>query len=306
MSMFNFKSKIFLISLFFLISSLVIFPCQILAQEETTETTSEETDESTQRQVEELEFNYDQNSVWQDVNLEDDYNLVFEKYKTSLEDYRREEKAFLIAKDQYQAHKTLESIEEAVKATRLVELERAKVFSHYFNLLKLKLQMTHGVEIKLKKDCIFQLDFLQEMLKVHQEKLEQATDRDIINQLSKEFTGMSTQIQNTSYYALVLLSVGKLQSIHDRSISLYEKIKTEIPLPVNALKKAEKERAFNETKQLLDQSNTVIQQLWLNIDKRRTKKNQMTNLYRTISNITNSVYADLAKSVDYLEELLNK
>lgn len=243
--------------------------------------------------------------IWQKERLESEIVSVREVYRGQLETYRAQEKTFTIAKDQYQRLQTLDSIEQAVKSTRQAMLSRDQVLYTYLTLLKLRLIDADGVEISYKQQLLGRIDTILSQLEAHHAKVLTEFDRQKINALSDEFLPIGEDIKITASHALALLNLGKLQSVYDRSVLLFDEVQAEVANTEGRLTAAEKQRYTTETQRTLDKTSTTLKQITTRLGERMQDKSEI----RTGSDLSgnlNQTYSYLSKVLGYFQELLKR
>ncbi|MGD9129793.1 MAG: hypothetical protein PVJ09_04895 [Candidatus Woesebacteria bacterium] len=242
--------------------------------------------------------------ILQKQRLAEEIETVRTTLRGQLEEYRAKEKLFIIAKDQYQKHQTLISIEEAVRATKDVLLIRNQVLSTYINLMRLRLIETDGIEIDQKQNVLALAQKLMDELENYKLALEKANDKDSINNLSYQFKALYERIENLSYQAKTLIQIGKLQNVYDRSILLYKQLEAEADKDnLTKTKKAELERAFDQTEELNKQNKEKLNQIWQQTSEKEKTVKDWTSHYQLISKESNKIYVNLSKTNSYLREL---
>lgn len=243
--------------------------------------------------------------VWQKERLESEIVDVRTVYRGQLETYRAQEKTFFIAKDQYQRLQTLDSIEQAVKSTRQTMLSRDQVLYTYLTLLRLRLIDADGVELSYKEQVLSRIDAILIKLEAHHAKVLTEFDRQKINTLSDDFLPLGEDIKITASHALALLNLGKLQSVYDRSVLLFDEVEAEIANTDGRLTSAEKQRYITETQRTLDKTSTVLKQITIRLGERMQDKSEI----RTDSDLSGSLnqsYSYLSKVLGYFQELLKR
>ncbi|MBD3279197.1 MAG: hypothetical protein GF390_00615 [Candidatus Pacebacteria bacterium] len=232
-----------------------------------------------------------------------DLSAQHQLYRDQVENYRQKHKAYVIAKDQFKAHETLASIEAAVNATREVMLARQQVLISYLELLQLELQQTHGIELTHKQAAETSISALIVELKLYQDLVKQSNNRQQLQERTSEFSDLAEQLKATGYYTLSLLKLGQLQNVYDQTIALKIDLVEQVLADQTELEPA-KQRAVAETEQFLSTVDQELKNQWTQLDNKQIKQIN-SNFYQQLTKKLNPVYADLAKSLSYLEELLN-
>ncbi len=226
-----------------------------------------------------------------------------------VEEYQQKYKNYQIAKEQHQSLQTLTALEQAVKATNQVMQARAQVIETYLLLLKLNLLDSQGIELTQKNQALAQIETNLEALTSHQQQIQQAKTRGEVQQLATDFSPLVEAIQQTSYYTLSLLQIGKLQAVFDQARLFHQDLKTKFTKDQQAdfslLQKSEYDRSLSEVQTLLQSIQPELSSLWqetAQVSQTSLKKYQShySGLFRDL----NPVYADLSQLVSYLDELL--
>lgn len=243
--------------------------------------------------------------IWQKDRLESEITNVREVYRGQLETYRAQEKSFYIAKDQYQRLQTLDSIEQAVKSTRQTMLSRDQVLFTYLTLLRLRLIDADGVEISYKQQVLDRIDTILAQLEAHHAKVLTEYDRQKINTLSDDFLPIGEDIKVTASHALALLNLGKLQSVYDRSVLLFDEVQAEVANTNGRLTAAEKQRYTTETQRTLDKTSTALKLITGRLGERMQDKSEIRP-GSDLSGSLNQTYSYLSKVLGYFQELLKR
>lgn len=225
-------------------------------------------------------------------------------YRDQVEVYRNSEKAFTIAKTNYEQVQTLAALEEAVKATQVVMSDRSRVLITYLELIDAVLIETNGVELDLKDQSHTELFGIINAIKIHQENILVSKDRQAMAFLSDEFEPISLSYQSAVYKALSLIRIGKIQEVHDKSEIIEVDIKKEHDSQdVSDAKISRRKRAYAEIEQSFDTVNDNLAELNDTFTKAR-REGFTRSFYQTILEELAPVYAQISKSLDHLEELI--
>ncbi len=243
--------------------------------------------------------------VWQKERLEKEISNVRVIYRGQLETYRAQEKAFKIAQDQYKSLQTLDSIEQAVKSTRQAMLSRDQVLFTYLTLLKLRLIDGEGVEISYKQLILDRIEVLLAQLEKHHAQVLKEHDRQKINALSDDFLQLGIDVRTVASHSLAALNLGKLQSVYDRGVLLFDEIQAEVANFDGKLTEAEKNRAVIETQRTLDKTSTSLKILTGKVGQRLDDKSEIYSESDMSGNL-NTIYGNLSKVLGYFAELLKR
>lgn len=225
-------------------------------------------------------------------------------YRDQVEVYRNSEKAFSIAKTNYQNVQTLAALEEAVTASKTVMMDRSRVMITYLELVDAVLIETNGIELDLKNQSHTELFGLINALRIHQDTIAVSKDRQEIAVLANEFEPIATSYQSSVYKALSLIRIGKIQEVHDKSrIIELDIISEHESQEVNAVTTARRERAYAEIERNFDTVNNNL--IKLNGLFQEAKRDGFSrSFYERILRDLSPVYAQISRSIDHLEELI--
>lgn len=237
--------------------------------------------------------------IWQKDRIEAEIIQARQDYSQSLEEYRSQERLYIIAYDQYASLKTLASLEDLVIKTKAVSIIRDQVLINYLELLKLNLHASEGAELSVKNQYLDLLDEKIELLKKHLDALDSKNSQSEVQTSLDDFNEF-TDLDKISQEILALLAIARLQRIYDIALPLKRDIdKFLVVDEASALSAIV--RASEETSKTLDQAESNLNALW---DKSKNK-GSLENIYRNLTRELNPVYINLSQSLAYLEELMN-
>lgn len=242
--------------------------------------------------------------IWQRERLDEEIAAVKATYQGQLEDYLYQDKLYRIAYDQNQQLQTLVSIEDLVQKAKNLGLKRDEVLSSYLNLLRLKLIATEGIELSLKTKYIEQLEATIAYLKAHQDILKDSNNRDQVSSSLATFTNDQGGVGNLANEVLVLLSVGNLQMIYDKSIVLKKDIDSYLD-EKGTLSLPNIDRASTETNRSLDSAKLKLDAFWADILEQGGGNWYLAKFYEDLPRTLNPIYVNLSQSISYLNELLS-
>ena len=225
-------------------------------------------------------------------------------YRDQVEVYRNSEKAFAIAKTNYQNVQTLSALEEAVTAGKTVFTDRSRVMITYLELLDAVLIETNGIELDLKDQSHTELFGLINALKIHQDAIIVSRDRQELATLADDFEPIATSYQSAVYKALSLVRIGKIQEVHDKSKIIKIDIVSEHDAQeVGPVTTARRERAYAEIERNFDTVNGSLVKLnGLFLEAKRDGFSR--SFYERILKDLGPVYAQISRSMDHLGELI--
>lgn len=225
-------------------------------------------------------------------------------YRDQVEVYRNSEKAYIIAKTNYEQVQTLASLEEAVKATQTVMYDRSRVLITYLELVDAVLIETNGIELDLKEQSHTEMFGVINAIKIHQENILISKDRQAMVFLADEFEPIAFSYQSSVYKALSLIRIGKIQEVHDKSEIIEVDIQKEHELQdVSEAKISRRNRAYAQVEQNFDLINQNLADL--NVTFTEGRRDGFTRgFYEAILEDLAPIYAQISKSLDHLEELI--
>ena len=225
-------------------------------------------------------------------------------FRDQLEQYRQQEKNFLIAQDQYRKHETLDSIEQAVQATKRMLLSRDQLLHTYLTLLQLRLMSAEGVELSLKDMEIRKLESLREQLKVHHAAATGQLDRPAVNKSADDFLPIGQEARMTASQTLGLLAVSKLQEINDKARVLFPDIATEVTVTTDdQIISPQTTRSLKETGRAMTQNDTAMATVWEKVAQRITDNSELSGQTDFAQDLE-VAYTGLTKTLGYFLELL--
>jgi len=224
-------------------------------------------------------------------------------YILQIESYRFAEREQVIAKQQYQDLQTLRLLEDAVNATKKALIERNNVLLTYLELHYFNLQDAAGINLTYKEDTLSVLVEQIGVLRTYGEKLANISNRDELKERTDEFKEIYPQIESVAYRSLTLISIGKLQTVHDRGRIILNDLKAlEADQEADTFRSARYQRAITETERNLENINNQLREANNNYETRFKQFNRSG--YNNILDKLKPVYTELSQLVAYLKELL--
>ena len=240
--------------------------------------------------------------VYEKESLSRDIRQLKLQYRGELEEYRSLENLYLIAKSQYHKLGTLASLEDAVQKTQEVMVLRDKVLRTYLRLMRLKLLSQPGIELPEKTAAEQSLLSAIKNIEEHQQHFNESLDKVQINKISEDFEVLIDQVEEAAYQALTIISIGELQTIHDKAIILRDDMEVEIASAGGALKSTERKRSFDETNRLLESLKPKFD--WVEDKYAKPSSSGYKGVHQAIEKQLNSIHSSLAQALAFLEELL--
>ncbi len=234
------------------------------------------------------------------VEIEDQHSQLLSQLNT----YQNDERNFRVAHDQYVRLQTLNSIEGVVNAAKSLIKSRDTALKSYLNLLRLKIIEAEGIEMFHKERVVERILSLQLQIEEHSSKVELITSREEVNQLAEEFLPISKSITETSYYALSVLSIGKLQAVYDQSVVISQRIMENEGETVLA-ESTTRARSLAEVDKLMADLPPLFQDIWSEVNLAEERTQGYGNLYRGLTKKLNTIYSNLSRLVAYFEEVEN-
>ena len=226
---------------------------------------------------------------------------VKRSYKGQLAEYRQANDQFIIAKGQFEKLNTLASLEVAVQSVRKVLSLRDQVLLTYLKTIELELLEADGINLEEKTIALDETKDLKRDFLKHKDLVDNAIDRIAVDKVADDFEILSPRIVSLSGYASTLLSVGKLQTIYDQSLTLVGSTDPRNLTNEPSLKLNEKIRAHNEVTSLMSDIEVSLNTIWDEIKQARIKEKPSET-----EKINASVYAGLSQVLLFLEEILLK
>ncbi len=235
-----------------------------------------------------------------EAEIKDQHSQLLSQLST----YQNDERNFRVAHDQYLRLQTLNSIEGVIASAKNLNLSRNKALHSYLNLLRLKIIEAEGIEMFHKERVLERILSLQGQLDDHSKQVESIVAREEINDLAETFKPISLSITETSYYALSVLTVGKLQAVYDQSAVVGQRIFNEESNTVLA-ESTNRTRSLAEVDKLMSELPPLFQEIWAEVNHAEGKTQGYRNLYSGLSRKLNTTYSKLSRLVAYFEEIEN-
>jgi len=220
-------------------------------------------------------------------------------YQQAILQYRTYEREALVSQTQYQQLRTLSSLEEAVVKTKLAESSRDEVLATHISLLFFELRSTLGVNLTQKEPTLKALELSFTALKEHKQQVDAVTTRDELVIVTDSFIELGAAVQSVSDQAQVLITLGRLQTVHDNSRVTLEKIAKEFEnSQLSPSELSKQQRALVVTRDA-DAKLTSLFQITYQDMERYSVGSRWTNLQEGLTDI----YGNLSQLLAYLEEL---
>jgi hypothetical protein len=225
-------------------------------------------------------------------------------YRDQINVYRDTNRAFEIARAQHQQVDTLQSLEQAVNATRTVMYERSRVLITYLELLREVLNNTAGAELSLKQEILNELVTTIETLKLHQEQIQLGANRNDVARLADEFEPISKTYTQVAYKALSVIRIARIQTVADKA----EIIKADIVTihqaqEANDLVKSRRDRAYREIDRDLESTKNTLESLNQRVISASASSSLSASFFNRILTDLGPVYAQISRSLNHIREL---
>ncbi len=227
-------------------------------------------------------------------------------YKAQIAKYRTSERQFTLDKQQYAQLQTLVSLEVAVRSTREVYLDRSKVLVTYIELVRLTLQDTPGIELGAKDRALVTLDEARQDLLTHQDAILLSEDRIALGARASEFALLTATINDAIYRGLLLINLGKVQTLSDQSQILFDDIlQYHTDNPGSALQESQRTRARQEIERNLERTKNSLKKISDNYSRLEADNDTISrNTFNRYSGDLSTPYSQLSNVLSYLAEFI--
>lgn len=242
--------------------------------------------------------------IWQRERLDQEIITIKATYQSQLENYLYQDKLYRIAYDQRQELQTLVSIEDLTQKGKNLGISRDETLISYLDLLRLNLVATEGIELSLKAKYLSQLEATIGYIRNHLADLKNLNDKDQVMISLATFSVDQKSLGKLANEILVLLSVGNLQMIYDKSFTLKRDIDDYLAQKGTADLPAI-DRASLETNRSLESAKMKLDAFWNDILDRGEGNWYLAKFYDSLPQTMNPIYVNLSQSISYLNELLS-
>lgn len=235
------------------------------------------------------------------VQREDLSQEIFDlerSYRGELDEYRRYEREYQLAFEQYAKLQTLSSLETLVQATHRVMTTRGLVLHTYFRLLKLTVIDAEGINVQHKERLLSRLDESIARIETHRALLEKSQNKTALQQAAVEFEPLYEYLEVISSYGQAVVQVGRLQNVYDNSVVLLNKIESEDVSELSAIELSQRQRAIEETKSSLEEVRQQLQESNSDLDEMIEREAGTFDLF-----YLTDIYDTLSKVVSFFTEL---
>lgn len=222
-------------------------------------------------------------------------------YRSLLETYQTVEKEYVVAKGQFAQVGTLAALEAGIQSTRKAMVARNAVLSAYFKLLTLQVQYAAGLSESEQSQALEALAEQSQTLAAYDQRVSELKTRLELNALADEYTQLESDFQDSTYYALSVLALGRLQQVHDQASAIATETKASLSTDETSLDQARRERAMTEVERVLAQTSETLQETRTRNADPKTQHSRST--YQAVLKNMGSVYTGLNQVLSYLQEL---
>lgn len=237
-----------------------------------------------------------------DEQIEERRQAIIDRYRQEIEGYRAAVREFRLARTQFGQLQTLASLEAAVQATRRVFLVRTIVLGTYLESVVLRVEIAEGLTPAERSLLLSDLREAQRDLTFHYQTIEEAHDREAMADLADDFEELAPTLINATYQALSYLVLVELRVTYEQARQFEENLQEyHQTLDDGALKRAERNRAYREVDRTLTRAGDGLERIGesLALD----DDFHLRRYHRLVENLQ-PIFADLSRSVAFLEELL--
>lgn len=275
---------------------LVSVPAMVRAQDATESAVAEETPSSSPDTMVSTE------EIFTRPRQTAEITRLRELYQNQVERYSNLEREYLINKAQFEKLNTLQSLEQAIKSTREVMLARTDVLITYFELLRVSLDDTEGVELVEKQRNVDQMIEYITLLREHREAVLNSSNREEIALRVAEFKTLSEPFESTAYKSLALIRIGDIQTVFDKAEIVYRDVlQYHRANPTTPLRQQERERAYREVDNAIEKTRADL--LVVRTDyAEQTSLNRSSYSQRLVKSL-NTTYSGTSQILAFLEEL---
>lgn len=189
-------------------------------------------------------------------------------YQAEVEDYRKKEREFSLAKAEYEQLQTLLALEKAVQSTQVVMLARTKVLITYLEMVRLAIDNSTGIDLPLKAGLQARLDQRVDQLRQHQQVVSTSDNRQAVAARADEFAQLNAPIRSETQLVLNTMALGKVQTLVDKIGILYADVKEYYKTnPGSAVASAQRARAYGQV-------DVIQQSLEIQLQAARTELDQ--------------------------------
>lgn len=183
----------------------------------------------------------------QDAAHPAELELTRKTYVDTLDQYRNKEQKFFVIREQYKQLQTLASLEDAVTASKDVQIARIDTLLAYFNTLQLYVNDLKGADLQKKMDISGRLQQVILELGIAKQHVQKATDRIALDKLSTTYESRNSAYVSVAYATLSLIRIANMQTATDQlgllSSQVFETIQASSP---SANVMSEKQRGYDE------------------------------------------------------------
>ena len=224
-------------------------------------------------------------------------------YVQKLDDYSAKEFKLFIATEQYKQIQTLASLENAVKASKDVQLARIDALAAYFQVLRETMVSLKGAELTKKS---IQVNTLQDViveLGIMRAQIDKGQDRIALDKTSTQYESRNLAYIGTAYSALSLIKVSNIQSATDQlgllTSQVFDLLQTSSP---SAVVLSEKQRSYDELSRTIADIKTVLLEVMKRLENLDQQYSFNSSTYSQIVDTLGQSFSKLRLAQSFLKE----
>lgn len=183
-------------------------------------------------------------------------------YDFQLEKYRDEYRAFDLKKTQYQNLETFATLEELVSTAKAMLHRRDEVWYTFLQALRIEILETDGFDNTERADIAGQIEAEQGYIKDHQKLIENATTKEDLLPLAKEFNDKRIELETLSYEGMALVTHAKIKQSINLLTSFNDKIMKAAEVQIrDSTVRTSRIRGLEEMKRIIDLADSELEKV---------------------------------------------
>lgn len=224
-------------------------------------------------------------------------------YIQKLNDYRAKESQFFVATEQYKQIQTLASLEDAVKASKDVQLARIDTLTAYFQTLRDTMVTLKGAEVTKKSTQTTNLQNIIVELGAMRADITKAQDRIALDNTSAKYASRNSAYIASAYSALSLIKVSNIQSATDQlgllTSQVFDQLQVSSP---SATVLSAKQRSYDELSRTIIDIKTVLLEVMKRIEDLNQQNSFNSSGYSQIVDALGQSFSKLRLAQNFLKE----
>ena len=224
-------------------------------------------------------------------------------YIQKLNDYRIKESQFFVATEQYKQIQTLAALEDAVKASKDVQLARIDTLTAYFQALRDTMVALKGAEVTKKSIQVHALQTTIIELEAVRAQIIKAQDRIALDNTSTQYQSRNVAYIATAYSALSLIKVSNIQSATDQlgfiTGQVFDQLQASSP---SATVLSEKQRSYDELSRTIADIKTVLVAVMKRVENIDQQNSFNSSSYSQIVDTLGQGFSKLQLAQSFLKE----